>query len=718
MLSSQKAAQTAHHPAAALHADSDPDSLALISALLAEELALEQDRWAAQRLQEELIMAESRPASPLLAAAAALPCSSRGAEEDDHLISLRAQLDAVNSTLSRAAIPSIARADHTLVADKMRAQALAKEEQEKRREQAADMAFARALQREDDEGRDVDARKAKEAASLLGEQKVKELQALPCRPTASTSAGQPARAASLVPVKREADVEATGSSKGKGKARAVDPPSLDLDLVLFDNPSASSSSALTDHPPDPRFATCAICFESCRPVTDPFKASVAGGSSQGVTYGIFIGPRADKHVLCLGCGVEYLCKKIEDKARRVFPVTCVECTYELTDLDAAHLLGPANMEAWHFRKLLDSQPPLFCPNKRCSARVLRHEDPNEPTAQCPSCKHYVCTACETMAHNGLSCEEFQALPPEQRAEPEDIFSRWKRCPGCRTLIEHTSGCHHMTCDSCSYEFCFPCGSKWVKTPQNRYGTCSKNPPCALWDEERLLEQRNRPRRAPAPPAPAQPVQRAAAPAQPVAARQPPPPPPPPQPQPRQNPYGPEVYAALAAELIRRRQEEEEDSESEHEDEQSDYDQGGYGGGGYGQGGYGQGGYGGGGYGQPAYDEQPHYHDDQPQYDQQPQYYDQQQLPASDFHSRMRALEFVRTGGVPRHAFTQTFLEQNVCGYCNRQFANPHALQQHLAASTSHSVYACCGRFYRALPHLHQHVDAAPGRGHDEFVWEP
>lgn len=41
----------------------------------------------------------------------------------------------------------------------------------------------------------------------------------------------------------------------------------------------------------------------------------------------------------------------------------------------------------------------------------------------------------------------------------------RACPNCEVLIEHNSGCRHMTClsDKCKsqkYSFCFVCLSNW------------------------------------------------------------------------------------------------------------------------------------------------------------------------------------------------------------------------------------------------------------------
>ncbi|KAG9003806.1 hypothetical protein FRB93_010822 [Tulasnella sp. JGI-2019a] len=70
--------------------------------------------------------------------------------------------------------------------------------------------------------------------------------------------------------------------------------------------------------------------------------------------------------------------------------------------------------------------------------------------------------------------------PEDRAVLELARAQqWRRCPSCRVIVELTQGCNHITC-TCRSEFCFRCGSDWR-------GQCTSNPPCALWEEDMLLE---------------------------------------------------------------------------------------------------------------------------------------------------------------------------------------------------------------------------------------
>lgn len=55
-----------------------------------------------------------------------------------------------------------------------------------------------------------------------------------------------------------------------------------------------------------------------------------------------------------------------------------------------------------------------------------------------------------------------------------------------------------------------------------------------------------------------------------------------------------------------------------------------------------------------------------------------------------------------------------CKICPDRFNSIHDLQQHLATTTRHRVYTCCGKFFRVQPHLHQHLDSRSANQHDPF----
>lgn len=73
------------------------------------------------------------------------------------------------------------------------------------------------------------------------------------------------------------------------------------------------------------------------------------------------------------------------------------------------------------------------------------------------------------------------------------------------IIELKFGCHHITC-RCGHHFCYRCGGKrdriyyfdcdWlshVAPWDHAKGRCPREPNCELWDEQMLLEERERDR---------------------------------------------------------------------------------------------------------------------------------------------------------------------------------------------------------------------------------
>ncbi|GAA6060923.1 hypothetical protein JCM10212_003957 [Sporobolomyces blumeae] len=640
----------------------DADSLALVSAILEQDLQDLQDHFAAEQLQLQLALDRSRPPSPLISSTPSR--AERGhkplirEDEPDHLVATRQQLSFVHSAQSKNEIVHCAIEELKAANDARIARDLRDRLEVEKKKLAVDREFARTLQKADQDGYDMDQLAKREAKGLLGEAKVKQMM-------------------------------------GKGKARAMHPPEEDDDIIIMETPpppyqppgqyggaagpnsrhepyrgprapvsSASSSSTplsarappfptpkgqpgarptipvagtVPAPPPpapavDPRLPDCSMCLEPCRPVSDPYAMSLKSSTSTGVPYGIFFGNRNDNHVACLGCATTYIQKKLEDKARIVFPIRCPECTYELTDDDALKILGRENCENWHFRKLLDSSPIVFCPNPRCSERVLRPSEAESKDSQaiCPACHVCVCYSCEVTWHVGYTCEEFQALPLSDR-NPEDAAmlalakeQKWSRCPECRVVIERTHGCDHITCSQCGKEHCYNCGSPWLKVRGDRNGKCSRNPPCALWADERVLlnPAERGPALAPAPAA---------------------------MPRPGANGAGrPPVNPAPAP---------------------------------------------------------PHLQANAPFVQILPQQAEVPHLPSRDRRATDR-VEWTSS------SLSKTFLVNLDCGYCNRSFGRRHGVRQHLAGQTQHDVYACsgCSRFFRARAHLQQHLGSNEGTG--------
>lgn len=83
---------------------------------------------------------------------------------------------------------------------------------------------------------------------------------------------------------------------------------------------------------------------------------------------------------------------------------------------------------------------------------------------CPDCKVATCRSCKWVAHDGISCEEaLERLKQHRKLDfQSDLWKvqNAKKCPNCTAFIEKNSGCSHMRCTSCKFEFCWLCMRKY------------------------------------------------------------------------------------------------------------------------------------------------------------------------------------------------------------------------------------------------------------------
>ncbi|KAI0659334.1 hypothetical protein C8Q70DRAFT_987272 [Cubamyces menziesii] len=356
--------------------------------------------------------------------------------------------------------------DRDLVASQQYAQRLAAAE----KKNALDAEFARRLQQSIEDGEE-DIEMA-DAESMLGQHAIEDIMAADLNMKGKGKMGV--------------------SAKGKDKVDMPPPP-------YSENIKQGEGGSL------PAYPICGICMEPFQATYSPVAAARSANSSSRLQFGTHL-PCPMSHSYCISCLNGYIGSKLDPEGTGapsqnsvIFPIRCPECPVAvwpegIPDEVAERVLSEKTMILWHGQKLLDSLPRYYCPNPHCSALVQLDEDSDDPQAICPSCNKVICVPCRVVWHDDLTCEEYQALPLDDRS-PEDQKAlqlikaeNWRRCPSCAFIVELTHGCNHITC-RCKTEFCFKCGSLW-DIPNKR---CSREPSCDLWDEDMLLEQRERDR---------------------------------------------------------------------------------------------------------------------------------------------------------------------------------------------------------------------------------
>ncbi|KAF7917556.1 hypothetical protein BELL_1184g00010 [Botrytis elliptica] len=103
---------------------------------------------------------------------------------------------------------------------------------------------------------------------------------------------------------------------------------------------------------------------------------------------------------------------------------------------------------------------IFCPNTSCGEFIptLGKIDPKQPfEVVCRTCGDKACSICKRAAHpGGQDCPEDYELEAVLRMAKN---AGWRRCYKCRTLVELSQGCSHITC-RCKAQFCYICGAVW------------------------------------------------------------------------------------------------------------------------------------------------------------------------------------------------------------------------------------------------------------------
>jgi len=171
-----------------------------------------------------------------------------------------------------------------------------------------------------------------------------------------------------------------------------------------------------------------------------------------------------KHSLCQPCLREYLANRVAERG----PLCCLlpDCKTDLTPAELALFLTPEEQEKadeMQREAAIPRNEAMFCPNRHCGKLLVGWEDGlDSQGAACPFCGTTVCPACKCKWHEDLAFPQYRALPPDMRA-PEDqavamlgAKEGWKRCPGCKMMVQRTQGCDHMRC-RCGKQFCYACG---------------------------------------------------------------------------------------------------------------------------------------------------------------------------------------------------------------------------------------------------------------------
>ena len=162
------------------------------------------------------------------------------------------------------------------------------------------------------------------------------------------------------------------------------------------------------------------------------------------------------HRFCEHCAIEQLRQNIE--RAEIAKLKCFQhdCLRPISEDRITQILSVRNLpelvekfSRFKNQKSLDTDPLVrWCPKPNCMTHI-RAENMEATKLTCPKCATEVCYKCRDEWHGvSVTCEE--AIRSQLKGWVEENKDSVSFCPLCRTRIEKSAGCNHMTCGFCEY----------------------------------------------------------------------------------------------------------------------------------------------------------------------------------------------------------------------------------------------------------------------------
>jgi hypothetical protein len=161
----------------------------------------------------------------------------------------------------------------------------------------------------------------------------------------------------------------------------------------------------------------------------------ASSSRSGIDLPIRSGPRK---VTCTACQDDKPFFDVITSDESLFPPRC--CRQNIPVALANDFLSQDLLLKFRAKSIEFSTPNrTYCYRDSCSAFIPPSRIHGD-IGTCPSCLHETCTLCKQDSHTG-DCPADTAL---QSLLDLATAEGWRRCNGCRRVVELNTGCNHIT----------------------------------------------------------------------------------------------------------------------------------------------------------------------------------------------------------------------------------------------------------------------------------
>ncbi|UJR14374.1 hypothetical protein I4U23_001370 [Adineta vaga] len=114
-------------------------------------------------------------------------------------------------------------------------------------------------------------------------------------------------------------------------------------------------------------------------------------------------------------------------------------------------------ERFYLEHQLEQMPEFIWCTHACGSGQLAEQGDQNNIIRCVKCRKKSCFIHRVHWHEGLTCAKYdEQIDSGKRATDQWLAQHTKNCPKCRYGIEKTTGCDHMTCTQCHFEFCWAC----------------------------------------------------------------------------------------------------------------------------------------------------------------------------------------------------------------------------------------------------------------------
>lgn len=227
----------------------------------------------------------------------------------------------------------------------------------------------------------------------------------------------------------------------KGTARQYDAA-----LAVINSRSSRQGHPIVQHQPQNKDG-CPICF--CE-AESPIQTSCS-------------------HTYCLEC-LEGYCDSTASTSQEEFQIKCCgaegacSAVFTLSELKtyiSSFMFYQVLQKS--FEEYVKRHPDDFrpCPTADCGHiyRCSTHSGLQTLSYTCPNCFEPLCRSCHAQ-HGAYTCAEYKDIASGGVRALEKLKKELnvKDCPRCKTSMEKTMGCNHLTCGGCRAHICWVCMS--------------------------------------------------------------------------------------------------------------------------------------------------------------------------------------------------------------------------------------------------------------------